>query len=176
MLDRTAFLDELLGALRHLARSRGTLAVLLIEVADTDEVVRELGYSQTDGLFQQLGSRIEDVIAPDDVVGRFSTEQFAVLVNDIDSFGRVMQSARKMFDAVTTPAHVDGHTVRARVHIGVALPQLPGETVDRLLRRAQQATSVAARTDEWIEVDLGSVADRDLSTTAVELHEPPAEP
>lgn len=157
-LHSRATTDELTGALtrralRELAppmiereRSRhGQVAVVMIDLDHFKGVNDTYGHAVGDRVLQMAASTLQANLRPDALLARYGGEEFvAVLpIDDLPSARRVSERLRAAVEGVDwTRVAVLDRTVT--VSVGVALTG-PGETLDGVLQRADEALYRAKR-------------------------------
>jgi diguanylate cyclase (GGDEF)-like protein/excisionase family DNA binding protein len=123
---------------------REPVAVLLLDV-DRFEIVNEsLGHAAGDRVLFDVGRRIEAVLGPRDVVGRFSGDTFAVLLPGVDADAARAFAERIQLE-LKPPFDLDGRTwfISASMGIGVGAPGASG--AGDILQEAEIALVSAKR-------------------------------
>jgi len=139
---RPAFYDVLRAALAG-ARAE-SMAVLHIDVDSFGSVKHSMGHAFGDRLLQHLCG-VLCRFAPAEHVCRVMGDEFAVLVRGIEGREEAVAFARRLQDAIGTPAEIDGRNVGFTVGIGVAVHPEDGSTPEVLLQNADLATHHAKR-------------------------------
>ncbi len=151
-LERRARLDSLTGLPNRWWFGR-TLALRLADGAPTAVVFIDLdefkivndteGHAVGDRLLVAAARRLRLAVGDEDVVGRLSGDEFAVMVSEDDQ-ERVLAVAHRILREVVTPYAVGTRRIRIGASIGVALAG-PGEEADTVLRDADLAMYEAKR-------------------------------
>ena len=79
--------DRLQQSLAAASRSRGEVALLLIDLDRFKEINDSLGHSYGDKLLRQVGPRLRSVLRDADTVGRLGGDEFAVVLPSVDGVG-----------------------------------------------------------------------------------------
>ncbi|HZQ55727.1 MAG TPA: EAL domain-containing protein [Bryobacteraceae bacterium] len=120
--NREAFLDRLeraaswsqAGTTRH-------LALLIIDI-DRFKVINEsLGHRVGDELLARVATSLAECLRAGDMAARFAGDEFAVLLDGVESVEDARQIAERIKSAISTPIAIRGHDIVVTVSIGIAL-------------------------------------------------------
>jgi diguanylate cyclase (GGDEF)-like protein len=122
LLNREAFLDRLERAASwSQAGNTRHLALLIIDI-DRFKVINEsLGHRGGDELLARVAASLVDCLQPGDMAARFAGDEFAVLLDDVESVDHARQIADRIKAAISAPIAIRGHDVVITVSIGIAL-------------------------------------------------------
>jgi diguanylate cyclase (GGDEF)-like protein/PAS domain S-box-containing protein len=101
-----------------------------------------LGHSAGDALLREIALRLGNCMRPEDVVGRLSSDEFAVLMPGY-STAQIPELAQRMLDAIAEPFSINGVMTIPNACIGVCSYPEDGTDIETLLRRADQAMYAA---------------------------------
>ena len=101
-----------------------------------------LGHAAGDALLCEIAQRLRSCIRPDDIVGRLSSDEFAVLMPDC-SAERIPELAQRMLAAIAEPFCIHGVMTIPNACIGVCTYPEDGTSIETLLRHADQAMYAA---------------------------------
>jgi diguanylate cyclase (GGDEF)-like protein/PAS domain S-box-containing protein len=133
-------LHELLSLeLAHARRNRGSLAVLFVDLDDFKQVNDTRGHAAGDELLRATAERLRANLRETDTVARLGGDEFAVVLPGAQDVRDVELVAAKLLAALDEPVLFEGHALRARASIGMAMFPEDGTEADMLLRRADQA-------------------------------------
>ncbi|MGN1055618.1 MAG: putative bifunctional diguanylate cyclase/phosphodiesterase, partial [Comamonas sp.] len=122
---------------------RGETGVLFFLDLDRFKLWNDsLGHAAGDALLCEVARRLSECTRPEDVVGRLSSDEFAVLMPSC-SPEHIPQLAQRLLDAVAKPFSVQGVLTTPNACIGVCSFPEDGTDVETLLRHADQAMYVA---------------------------------
>jgi diguanylate cyclase (GGDEF)-like protein/PAS domain S-box-containing protein len=169
--NRALLLDRLGHALARGARSLRQTAVLFLDLDNFKVVNDSLGHQAGDLLLIEVGHRLLGSVRAGDTVARFGGDEFAVLLDEVDSADEAVATAERLADALRAPIEVGGREVAPDVSIGVALSSPRGDQPEDLLRKADLAmyhakangkgrnalfdTAMQARADARLELETG---------------------
>ncbi len=132
-------------AIADAARSGDALAVLFIDLDRFKQVNDSLGHTAGDELLRQIARRLQDLVAPSDIVGRLAGDEFVVVLIGCDARGAA-DRADRIQGALHRPVPLGGVGVVPSASIGISLFPDNGADIDLLLRRADMAMYQAKTT------------------------------
>lgn len=142
--NRALTLDRAERMVARTGRQSGMLAgALLIDIDWFKQINEKLGHAAGDQLLKIFAQRLVGVVRAEDTVGRFSGDQFVVLVESAARGVRLDSLAGRMIEALHKPIELDefGPRFFSTASIGVAFGRYAGH--DDLLRDAQLALTAA---------------------------------
>ncbi|MEA2682962.1 MAG: hypothetical protein QOK05_1290 [Chloroflexota bacterium] len=130
VLQHQAFHDSLTNlanrALLHqridaaLAKPAPRVAVLMVDVDEFKVVNDTLGHAVGDQLLVETAGRLAVAVRGSDTAARIGGDEFAVLVEDINSQADATASAHRVIDAFRQPFKLAGQSVRVTASVGIA--------------------------------------------------------
>jgi diguanylate cyclase (GGDEF)-like protein len=128
-----------------LRRERGRLAVALLDVNGFKRINDTLGHAVGDTVLRQVAGRLVRHTRTGDTVARLGGDEFLVIAEDLEPGGEQLVLDR-LHSAFAEPLELDTGPLDVRSSIGLALAER-GDTVDTLLRRADDAMYADKRGD-----------------------------
>lgn len=120
--NRTLLLDRLQVAIDHSARSTSSVFAVLFMDLDRFKIVNDsLGHAAGDQLLVTTARRLQAALRSSDTVARLGGDEFAVILDGVDSSGRVLKIADSLLHVVSQPIHINGQGVWTTASIGIAL-------------------------------------------------------
>ncbi|KAA0597739.1 diguanylate cyclase (GGDEF)-like protein/PAS domain S-box-containing protein [Azospirillum lipoferum] len=153
-LPNRAMIESLLeAAVERSRRYRRPFAVLCLDLSRFKLITDTLGHQAGDALLQEVARRIVASVRAADLVGRIGTDDFAVVLEEINDADEAAIIAGRILDAFDAPVTLPGceHYVRPAVGIAVYPTDLGGEGAtdgddpQALLRAAETALYAAKR-------------------------------
>ncbi len=143
--NRILLTDRIDHALQRANRENSEVAVMFIDL-DGFKVANDMyGHEAGDIVLKTVASRLREIVRTQDTVARISGDEFAVVLEDINSHADVGIVARKLLDSLCKVYTVNDHEVYCSASIGIALYPSDGLDSGRLLKQSDQAMYKAKR-------------------------------
>ncbi|HEV3008148.1 MAG TPA: EAL domain-containing protein [Burkholderiales bacterium] len=147
--NRKLFHQRLTQALEGARRSRGTVALALIDLERFKAINDTLGQQVGDRVLQAVGKRLQEAAGDIHRVARLGANLFALMFQEIgeaEEVARLIEAgSRTLFSA---PFTVEGREVPLAAKAGIAVFPDDGADADALLRNAEAALKRAKETGE----------------------------
>ena len=143
LANRRLLFDRLQHALSRANRQSGRVAVLYCDVDHFKQINDTFGHRAGDLVLQDVARRLESVLREDDTIARVGGDEFVVVFETLSDATEATRIAERARLAMSAPVIIDGQELQVTGSIGVSLSGRPGEDVDALLRRADDAMYVA---------------------------------
>lgn len=137
--NRYLFADRFDQALTHWKLDRVAFAVLLIDLDHFKDINDHFGHEVGDQVLRALASRMLGATRTGDTVARYGGDEFVVLVTDLDDPENAEIKASKMLEAIGQSIITSAGEISLSCSNGIALCPLHGQTLDTLLKAADQA-------------------------------------
>ncbi len=132
-----AHLDQALAAAQH--PSAHHCALLYLDVDRFKIVNDSLGHLAGDTVLKEVASRLLTCVREPDIVARLSGDEFAILLDHVDTAEAATQVASRVLEAINVPLRVAGEDLSPSASIGIALGDHTYTAADELLRDADVA-------------------------------------
>ena len=104
------------------ARRHGNhVAVLAIDVDELATVNNIMGRESGDQLLRDVSARLHKLARAEDTIARISSDEFAILLEQVDGPTAAARAAQRILDAFRVPMTIDGRAVAASVSIGMSI-------------------------------------------------------
>jgi diguanylate cyclase (GGDEF)-like protein/PAS domain S-box-containing protein len=144
LANRVLLRDHLERALARQGRSPGTVAALLfVDLDDFKRVNDSYGHAAGDEILVTVGERLIGAVRADDVVGRQSGDEFAVVLGRVGSVNEAIRAAERILRELRRPFQLGASAIVVGGSIGIALAAEPDATAEELLTQADAAMYVA---------------------------------
>jgi diguanylate cyclase (GGDEF)-like protein len=174
--NRAHFLDLVKRSLGHARRSEGyRLAVLLVDVDRFKSLNERLGHAGGDDILVEVANRLQTCLRDGDALARPASDEFAILLDDVNDAAETQAVARRIHEAAARPFHAAEQEVVATVSVGIALSTPAHATAEDLLLEADVALR-RAKAQGGGRTLLFDPAMRDRSPQVVGLDTPRAGP
>ena len=116
-----------------------TYAVLFLDLNGFRKINDSLGHSVGDQLVKQVAGRLQKIAKPNTVVGRFSGDEFAIILMNDATEETTTEFGESVARTIAQPYILDSRQVFTSVSIGVAFGNLSYEEPEEILRDADIA-------------------------------------
>ncbi|OQW89180.1 MAG: two-component system response regulator [Rhodoferax ferrireducens] len=137
--NRVLFKDRLSLALLQAKRKKVGLAVMYVDLDRFKVINDSLGHQLGDELLQQVTLRLKACLRHSDTLSRFGSDEFNVVLPELDSIQDPTRVAQACLVALRAPFELGGQIIHITATIGVAVYPKDGESVDDLIRNADLA-------------------------------------
>jgi diguanylate cyclase len=153
--------DEGDRALEEASHTRGTVAVLLLDLDRFKDVNDTLGHLTGDQLLRVVASRLSACVGSQGTLARWSGDEFVVLLPQVRGEQEAFAAAHRVAECFAIPFQLEAYTLDLECSIGVAQYPRDAEDFEQLLQRADVAMYQAKRSRSGIS---GYEAGRDQNT------------
>ena len=137
--NRTLFLQYCTEAIEANTDSSSTHAILFLDLDNFKKVNDVMGHVMGDQLLMAVAKRIEEVTGKEGYLARIGSDEFAILLTNLDNPKQAEKHAQKLLEKFLTPFNLDNNLLHITCSIGIAVyPQDGKESLD-LIRRADMA-------------------------------------
>jgi diguanylate cyclase (GGDEF)-like protein len=143
LANRKLFESRLAHAQLRANRHDYWVGVLTVDVDELATVNNTMGRECGDDLLRQVAARLTKLARDEDTIARLSSDEFAVLLEQVDSPTGAARAARRILDAFNEPLAVDGREVATSLSIGISVDRGGSRPGDWLVREAAIALSRA---------------------------------
>lgn len=142
--NRRMFYQQLTRAIHRLHRNpEYRFAVLCMDLDGFRLVNDSLGHPIGDDLLVNLSDRLIRSIRSVDVCARLGSDEFAILLEDINDYSDAIRVANRIRETLDTPFRVNGREVYATMSMGIALSSGGYSRAEDMIRDADTAMSRA---------------------------------
>ncbi|WIH06682.1 EAL domain-containing protein [Xanthomonas translucens pv. graminis] len=143
-LPNRQLLREQAETAMHDAVERGsTLAMLFVDLDGFKSINDSFGHATGDALLKLAATRMHQQLRTSDLFGRFSGDEFLVVLRDLAEPSDAGHVARKLIAALAEPLHNGENVIKIGASIGIALMEDGRQDFDSLLRAADAAMYAA---------------------------------
>jgi diguanylate cyclase (GGDEF)-like protein/PAS domain S-box-containing protein len=137
--NRSLFFDRLLVALAQAQRREKKLAVAVVDIDHFDLINATFGRGLADRVLKAIGNRLLDALRIEDTIARFGSDEFSILLADVDDELVIASIAQRLLDTVSKPIRIENHEIRVNASIGLAITPADGVDPETLVRHADAA-------------------------------------
>ena len=136
--NRALLMEQLSRALAAGTREGRSTAALFIDLDRMNQVNQSFGHAAGDEVIRTAARRLDQSVRPGDTVGRFASDEFVVICEDVEDATDVLRVAERLTSDLGQPTFVDGEPVSVTASIGVAFGR-SGDDPSEVLRDADAA-------------------------------------
>lgn len=141
LLNATAWRQVAQREVTRVSQRGGSLAILVLDMDHFKRINDEHGHLAGDAALKCVGAALAEELRGYDAVGRFGGEEFVALLPGIDATDaeHAAERLRGRIESLAVPLPHGDRTVSLSVSIGVALCPDRGDSLDDVLRAADDA-------------------------------------
>lgn len=147
--NRLSFIQHWDMALSRAGRNRSRVAILFLDLDKFKIVNDALGHRAGDLLLQEVSLRLQNLLRSTDFVARWGGDEFAMIVENVDSTSDLKRVADKLAEAIRQPITIASETVEVGVSIGAAVYPDQSEDGVVLERLADEAMYEAKNSSDY---------------------------
>ncbi|GAB1049080.1 MAG: hypothetical protein SPiTSB_33730 [Shewanella algae] len=141
--NRRMFTEHLGNEIRKAKRHGHGFALLFLDLDFFKEVNDTLGHDMGDLLLVETSERLQACVRESDVVARLGGDEFTLLLSDVQDHNGVERVANHILSSLAEPFKLGDETAFISASIGITLYPDDGQTVELLLKHADQAMYAA---------------------------------
>jgi diguanylate cyclase (GGDEF)-like protein/PAS domain S-box-containing protein len=139
LLNRNLLYDHAGQALAQSRRAGNRTAFLFLDLDGFKLINDAMGHAAGDMVLKGVAKRLKGCVRESDTVARFGGDEFVVLLGGLETQGEAAAVAEKIISAIKQPFHIAGEECQVGVSIGISLYPDDGDTVEALIKRADEA-------------------------------------
>lgn len=141
--NRNMFQERLKLELKKTQRTQLSVALMFLDLDRFKEVNDTLGHAMGDILLQQTAARLLTCVRNVDIVSRLSGDEFTIVLTELHELDCINGIAQKIVKSLAEPFYLEAEVAYISVSIGIALYPDDGNSIDMLLKNADQAMYAA---------------------------------
>lgn len=145
LANRALFSERLEHALARRRSFSANHAVLMIDLDDFKLVNDSLGHEAGNELLRTVAARLRDAVRGGDTVARVGGDEFALLLEDMNSQKATVELVEHILAIVGQPVTIAGRRLVPEASIGIALTDEEPRSAEELLRYSDAAMYKAKR-------------------------------
>jgi diguanylate cyclase (GGDEF)-like protein/PAS domain S-box-containing protein len=146
LANRVLLRDHIERALARRGRSGGMIALLFVDLDDFKRINDSYGHAAGDQILIRVAERLVGAVRAEDITGRQSGDEFAVLLAHVRDADEAIVSAERILGELRRPILLGVNSIVVGGTIGIAIAAKPGATAEDLLTQAD-AAMYAAKAD-----------------------------
>jgi len=142
--NQWSFAAKLTRVIARRAEHQGRCAVLVVDTQQYHEVALAHGGDAAREFIDQVAQRLNAALAEGSVIGHFGYDDFALLIQSVDSEIDALAIAARVQSALDTPLQIRRQPMSLRSSIGIAVYPENGTDANTLIRHAETAKYAAS--------------------------------
>ncbi|MCW8829657.1 MAG: diguanylate cyclase [Gammaproteobacteria bacterium] len=139
LLNRNILYDRAGQALAQSRRSQTRTAFLFLDLDGFKPINDALGHAVGDAVLKTVAAKLTGCVRDSDTVARYGGDEFVVLLSGLRELGEAQEVAQKILRHIAEPMRIDGEECQVGSSIGISVYPDDGESVEVLIKRADQA-------------------------------------
>ncbi len=145
-LPNRAYLEQKLAkSLHRIKKEGGNVSIFFIDLDNFKNVNDVFGHNQGDDLLVQVTQRFTSVLGSDDTLCRLGSDEFVLLMENIDNESMIYLMANRILAVLKKPFILEFKKIYVNASIGISVYPGDGETGIDLIRSADMAMHKAKR-------------------------------
>ena len=140
--NRALLMEQLAHALAGSRRQGRSIGVLFIDLDRLKAVNDSYGHAVGDEVIRTAARRLDQTVRPGDTLGRFASDEFVVICEDVTEATDVLRVAERLVSELGEPAEAGGERLSVTASIGIAFGR-SGDDPGEILRDADSARHLA---------------------------------
>lgn len=116
-------------------------AIMFLDLDDFKHVNDNYGHDTGDMLLKLIADRITKLLPEEDMIARIGGDEFIILT----SKNNVIRTADMIYEKLSKEFIINGHSIRAKLSIGIAYYPEDGDSVEDIIKKADNAMYVSKR-------------------------------
>lgn len=145
LANRLTFRDRLAHAMTMAHRTESKVAVIAVDLDHFRPINESFGHEAGDTLLQEVATRLQGAVRGSDTVARLGSDQFGIIVESIEDAEHPAQVIERLRAGLSRSFMIGGHAIEVSASLGVAAFPGSGNTVEDLIRSADEALTQAKR-------------------------------
>jgi len=168
LMHRSAFLDALTHEITGSGKRQSQLALLVINIDRFHALNIAHGFTQADLLIKRLANRLNEVKRKQDIAGRISPDEFALILPDLHTPHVAELAASKIIRAFESAADINNVSITVKATAGISVCVGQDITAEQMLLQADRAIRVARKKHRQYLVAETGLHDRQDSSRDLE--------
>ncbi len=125
--------------LERLAGTKKSFALLFLDLDRFQRINNSLGHSNGDLLLQKVSKKLRSQLNSKAIVGRFSSDEFMLILPGIDENQKIEKYICRLFDAFSQPFRMNDRQIYISFSIGVSIYPDHSSDLEELIKKADLA-------------------------------------
>jgi diguanylate cyclase (GGDEF)-like protein/PAS domain S-box-containing protein len=146
LANRALFAERVRHAIARSRREERGCAVLFLDLDDFKEINDSLGHAAGDEVLIEVARRLDSAVRGADTAARFGGDEFAVLLEDVETSQDAADTAERVLEALSLPLRAGHKELTLRCSLGISVQSADRVAgADEMIRDADAAMYIAKR-------------------------------
>ena len=145
VLLRRAFSERAAAVLTRALAAQQPVSVIMLDLDHFKQTNDTYGHLVGDAVLQEVVHRVNRLVRPEDLMGRFGGEEFICCLVGVDRTDAVSIAQRMREAVAAAPIEVNGHRLGQTISLGVVAAPADGRDLESLVGRDDRALYAAKR-------------------------------
>ena len=141
--NQNFMIDCIRQCIKWRQQQNSLFAVLCLSLDGFKAVKYGLGHALSDRLLVEVARRLENYLEPTDTIARCGTDEFVILLADLQNFKQAEDKADKLRQLLRIPFKLNGSSVSSNIYIGIVNSTINYNRPEDFLRAADTAMNYA---------------------------------
>ncbi len=141
--NRTAFAERVGQAIARAERHGTRAGIMFLDLDRFKTINDSLGHSAGDHVLGVVAGRVTTAVRDSDAIARLGGDEFGILLEDLTDSTAAVEVAERVLASLAAPICVGGGDLVVTTSIGVAIYPEDGQSVQRLLKAADDGMYAA---------------------------------
>ncbi len=145
LANRELFQDRFQHALARIKRYKTKLALITVDIHKLKTLNETMGHTYGDMMIQKIAQRLEQLVREVDTVSRFGSDEFVILLEDINNQYEIKVFAERLIEELKRPCQLGDMDFFPNVAMGYSISPDDGMDQETLLQKADMAMHAAKK-------------------------------
>jgi len=143
--NKSLFIDRLKNAIERAQRKKNRLGIILIDFRNFSDINARYGYDLGDKLLKAISKRLKYNTRDSDSIGHFSSDDFAVLIEDLTDIQQMGIVAQKLLSTLSEAYQTAEQSIDINVSMGISIYPDDDVIAEQLILKASTALQTAQK-------------------------------
>lgn len=132
----------------YVGTGESNIAFVIIKIRRFKEINTTYGFSKGDRYLEYVEEKLQEILRPDDLIGRMGDNEFGVLLPALNNTSHALLAANKIISEFKHAVDIEDSKISPKLVMGISAKPDHGTTFDELLHAATLALQKAEKENE----------------------------
>ena len=133
---------------KKIEESENNIAFIIVKICRFKEINTTYGFYKGDAYLAHVEEKLEQIMRPEDIVGRIGDNEFGVLLPALNNSSHALLAANKIISEFRHAVDIEGSKISPKLVLGIAVKPEHGDTFGMLLHASTLALQLAEKNNE----------------------------